>query len=101
MNNILAVNISDISTWLGIGTYADADTLIQTKITQGINFFVLFSALVAVIFMIVAGYTYITAAGGADKIEKAGKTITASVVGMIIVFVARVLVELVLDIIYK
>jgi hypothetical protein len=53
--------------------------------------------LVAVIFLIVAGYTYITAAGDADKIEKAGKTITASIIGLVVVFIARILVELVIE----
>ena len=79
--------------------YYDADTLINGKIITAINFFVVFSAVVAVIMLVIAGYTFITSAGDADKIEKATKTISAAIIGMIVVFVAKLLVQYVLGVI--
>lgn len=76
--------------------YSTLDTLVSTKVAGLINFFTGFAALVAVILIIVAGYMFITAAGDADKVEKAGKTISGAVIGLIIVIVARVLVEFIL-----
>jgi len=96
MDKLLAVDISGLSP-ISIGGYSNLETLVGGKVADLINWGTGFAALVAVIFLIVAGYTYITAAGDADKIEKAGKTITAAIVGMVIVFIARVLVELVLQ----
>jgi len=96
-NNKLAavINIGGLSPINSAG-YMDFDTLVGGKIADLINWGTAFAALVAVVFLIVAGYTYITAAGDADKIEKAGKTITASIVGLVVILIARVLVELVL-----
>lgn len=101
MDRILAVKISNLSPWISLGDYQNANTLISGKIIPAINYAIGFSALVAVIFLIIAGYTYITAGGDSDKVEKAGKTITAAIVGLIIIFVARVLVQLVLNILYQ
>ena len=97
-NNKLAavIDIGGLSPINSAG-YRDLDTLVGGKVADLINWGTGFAALVAVIFLVIAGYTYITAAGDADKIEKAGKTITASIVGLVIVFIARVLVELVLQ----
>ena len=96
MDKLLAVDISGLSP-ISIGGYSNLETLVGGKVADLINWGTGFAALVAVIFLIVAGYTYITAAGDTEKIEKAGKTITAAIVGMVIVFIARVLVELVLQ----
>ena len=74
------------------------EALAQGRVMTALNFFIAFSALVAVILIIMAGYMFITSAGDPEKIEKAQKTITAAVVGMIIVFLARVIVGFVIDI---
>ena len=95
MNN-LAVNISQFSS-IFTSKYYDVDTFANGKLADIINWATGFAALVAVVFLIIAGYTYITSAGDADKVEKAGKTITASIVGLVIVLIARILVELVLE----
>jgi len=55
------------------------------------------SALVAVIMIIYSGITFITAAGDPDKINKASGTLTAAVIGMIIVFLARTVVVFLLE----
>ena len=54
---------------------------------------------VAVILIIVSGYTFITSMGEPDKIQKAQKGLTAALIGMVVVFVARLIVGLVLEII--
>jgi hypothetical protein len=58
---------------------------------------ILLAALVCVVILIAAGYSYITAAGDEQKIEKAGKTLTYAIVGLVICFVAVILVEFVLN----
>lgn len=84
----------DISGFAKVTAFSSLETL-QEKVTLGLNYFVAASALVAVIMIIIAGYTFITASGDPDRIQKAGQTITAAVVGLIIVFVARLIVEFV------
>jgi cytochrome bd-type quinol oxidase subunit 2 len=100
MDRILAaVDISGFTTWVKSGAYSSADTLVNGKIITAINFFVIFSAVVAVIMLVVAGYMFITSAGDADKVDKATKTVSAAIIGMVIVFVAKILVQYVLSVI--
>jgi TRAP-type C4-dicarboxylate transport system permease small subunit len=58
---------------------------------------ILLAALVCVVILIAAGYSYITAAGDEQKIEKAGKTLTYAIVGLVICFISVILVEFVLN----
>jgi cytochrome c biogenesis factor len=74
------------------------ENVVQQRIWVGINFFVLFSALVAVVLIVAAGYGFMTSAGDPEKIKKAQQTLTAAIVGMIIVFMARMIVGFVLDV---
>ncbi|KKP92215.1 MAG: hypothetical protein UR96_C0019G0009 [candidate division WS6 bacterium GW2011_GWC1_36_11] len=100
MHNILAaVDISGLSNWVSSSSYNSMDTLVNGKVITAINFFVIFAAVVAVIMLVVAGYMFITSAGDADKVEKATKTVSAAIVGMVIVFVAKILVQYVLSVI--
>ncbi|KUK67181.1 MAG: hypothetical protein XD87_0280 [candidate division WS6 bacterium 36_33] len=62
-----------------------------------IRFAILLAALVCVAILIAAGYSYITAAGDEQKIEKAGKTLTYAIVGLVICFISVILVEFVLN----
>lgn len=96
-----SVNISNLSPITGWAQYGNLDTLVSTKIASLINFMTGFAALVAVILIVVAGYMFITSSGDADKVEKAGKTLSGAIVGLVIVFVARVLVEFILNAVVK
>jgi len=44
---------------------------------------------------------FITSAGDADKVDKAGKTLSGAIIGLIIVFIARILVEFVIRAVVK
>lgn len=59
------------------------------------------AALVCVGVLIFSGYMYITAAGDETKVEKAGKSLTYAIVGLVICFIAVILVEFVLKNILK
>jgi hypothetical protein len=75
----------------------DLEGLVDTKVAEAINFFIVFSALVAVGILVASGYMFITAAGDPEKIEKAQKGITAAIVGLVIVFIARMIVGFVIS----
>jgi hypothetical protein len=55
------------------------------------------SALVAVGMIIYSGYMFITSSGDPEKIEKGRNALTAAIVGMIIVFLARTIILFILD----
>jgi len=62
-----------------------------------INMAILLAALVCVVILIAAGYSYITAAGDEQKIKKAGDTLTYAIVGLVICFISVILVQFVLN----
>jgi flagellar basal body-associated protein FliL len=73
------------------------EEVIATKGVELINFFIGFAAFIAVVMLVVGGYLFITSTGDPEKTEKAQKAITAAVVGLIIVFIARAIVFFVVD----
>lgn len=89
--------ITNIGTLLiNWGSDVTIGSVVTDRVHPAINFFVLFSALVAVALIVVSGYMFMTAAGDPEKIEKAQKALTAAIVGMIIVFLARVIIGFVI-----
>lgn len=95
MTNISGIGEGLLINW---GAGINLDLVVENKVITALNFFIAFSALVAVILIVVAGYMFITSAGDPEKVEKAQKALTAAVVGMIIVFLARVIIGFVVDI---
>jgi type IV secretory pathway VirB2 component (pilin) len=65
---------------------------------QGIiNLIVLFSSVIAVVMIIISGYTLITSTGDPEKIEQGQKTLTAAIVGLLIVWVAGLVIKTILS----
>ena len=96
----MAINISG----LDLPKFKGADSiesLVELGIKPLLNWIVGFSMVIAVVLIIVAGYNFITSMGDPDKVQKAQKGLTAAIIGMVIVFVARLIVGLILDIISK
>lgn len=74
------------------------ETLMKGRVATAINTFVFLSVLVAVALIVAAGYMFITSAGDPEKVDKARKALTAAIVGMVIVFTARLIVGFVVDV---
>lgn len=60
-----------------------------------INALLLFAGAVAVLFLIIGGFRYVISAGNAEQVEAAKKTILYAILGLIIIFIAFVLVQLI------
>ncbi len=71
-------------------------TDLNTFITNAINFAITLAALVCVAILIASGYMYITASGDEAKVEKATKSMTGAIIGLVICFIAVILVQFVL-----
>ncbi|HHX99558.1 TPA: hypothetical protein GX533_02700 [Candidatus Dojkabacteria bacterium] len=61
-----------------------------------INWAIGIAALVCVVMLIFAGYSYITASGNEEKVQKATKTLTWAIVGLVVCFIAVILVNFVI-----
>ena len=65
-------------------------------IPQVLNLAIGLAALVCVAVLIGSGYMYITAAGDETKVEKATKSLTYAIIGLVICFISVILVQFVL-----
>jgi cytochrome bd-type quinol oxidase subunit 2 len=73
------------------------DEELNTWVVDLINWAIGLAALAAVVMLIAAGFLYITASGDENKIGKATKTLTFAIVGLVICFIAVMLVNFVLN----
>lgn len=80
---------------IGYGPGSLDDVIV--KIQVAIGWFTGFSALVAVILLVYAGYNFILAGGDPDKITKATNIITNTVIGLVIVFISRMILLYIID----
>lgn len=74
----------------------NSNTSLEDFIIKIINWAIGFSAIVAVVMIVFAGFKYITANGDENKISSATKTLTFAIVGLVVCFIAVMLVNFVI-----
>lgn len=75
----------------------DSTKTIDTLIVDILNWMIGAAAVICVVMLISAGYSYMTAGGDENKVGKATKTLTNAIIGLAICFIAVILVNFVLD----
>ncbi len=75
--------------------YLKCNTL-ECWVQNTLNTVIVIAALLAIVFMVYAGFLYIFSQGKEDKVEKAQKTMAYTIVGLILVFIAPLLIKFVL-----
>jgi beta-lactamase regulating signal transducer with metallopeptidase domain len=78
-------------------TVADANTSLDNTIKSVVNVISVIVGLLAVVMIITAGLRFITSSGEAEKIKNAKNTIIYALVGLVVVALAQVIVQFVLD----
>ena len=81
--------------WIG-GVNEGVTGDLKSWVSDVINLAIGLAALVCVVVLIASGYQYITASGDESKIEKATKSLTYAIVGLVICFISVILVQFVL-----
>lgn len=76
-------SVESIGSSIGLG---NAD--LKTTVINILNLALGLMALVAVVMIIIGGFTWLTAGGNEEKVDKAKKIISAAVIGLIIVLLA-------------
>ncbi len=80
---------------------AQAGASIDTVIGKIITYLLIAGALVAIIFLIWGGIKWITSGGDKAKVEAAQKTIVGAIIGLIVVFASFLILNIVLNILFK
>ncbi|MBP8979429.1 hypothetical protein KBG23_03050 [Candidatus Dojkabacteria bacterium] len=71
--------------------------VVDSKITPILNTAIALAGLVAVVMIVYGGYTWITSTGDPEKVTQGRNILVAAVIGMMIVFLARMIIGLVLE----
>lgn len=82
-------------TWIPSISGNLANRSLQDIIVDVINWLIGAAALVCVVMLVIAGYSYMTAGGDEQKVTKATKTLTNAIIGLVISLLALVLVNFV------
>lgn len=80
-------SVESVGSQIGLG---DAD--LKETVINILNWLLGIMALVAVVMIIIGGFTWLTAGGNEEKVDKAKKIISAAVIGLIIVLLAWAIV---------
>lgn len=100
----VSASINQVFAQAGLDWIGRIDTVsgtLDSWIVNVINFAIGLAAFVSVVMLVVAGYLYITAGGDENKVSSATKTLTSAIIGLVICFIAVILVQFVLNNILK
>lgn len=61
----------------------------------------LFAAAIAVVFLVIGGFRYVTSSGNEELVEKAKKNITHSIIGLVIIIMAFAIVQIISNFLIK
>ncbi len=79
----------------GLNSGLPQDTNISVLIIRIINILLAVAGLVAVVFLIVGGFRYITAGGNEESAEAAKTTITNAIIGIVVIILSFVIVRVI------
>src|SRR3989338_6683642 len=77
------------------GTGLPNDTSISGFIMKIINIALAVAGLIAVLFLIIGGFRYITSAGNEETAEQAKKIITNAIIGIVVIILSFVIVRVI------
>ncbi|OGE81781.1 MAG: hypothetical protein A3E98_01540 [Candidatus Doudnabacteria bacterium RIFCSPHIGHO2_12_FULL_48_11] len=77
------------------GTGLPGDTRLSEFILKIINIALAIAGLIAVLFLIIGGFRYITAAGNEEAGAQAKKIITNSIIGIVVIILSFVIVRVI------
>ncbi len=78
---------------LNVTRFADLEEFINFAL----DFFMSVAVLIAVVFIVVTGFTYILSFGDENKIQKANKALVYIIVGLVVCLVAPLLIRFLLQ----
>jgi hypothetical protein len=89
---------SGLSGLFGTGGLTSSQSLPEL-IANAIRLMLLFAGAIAVVFVIIGGYQYLTSGGNEESAEKGQKTLTNAVIGVVIVVLAYVIINVIVNLV--
>ena len=97
-------NLSNGLSSSGVGSYfggggISGATSLTDLISRVIQILLLFAGAIAVVFVIIGGYWYITSAGNEETAEKGQKTLTNAIIGVIIIVLSYAIITVIANLV--
>lgn len=92
------LNASGLRSEFGLGGLNGATTLSEL-ILGIIRYMLLFAGSIAVIFIIIGGYQYVTSGGNEEQAEKGRKTLVNAIIGIVVIVLAYVIVNVIANLV--
>lgn len=73
----------------------------ENLVKSAINILLLFAAAIAVVYLVIGGFQYVAARGNEEATEKAKKTITGSIIGLVVIVMAFAIVTIISSLLTK
>ena len=89
---------SGLSGLFGTGGLTSSRSLPEL-IANAIRLMLLFAGAIAVVFVIIGGYQYLTSAGNEESAEKGQKTLTNAIIGVVVVVLAYVIIIVIVNLV--
>ncbi len=82
----------------GTGGLTSSQSLTEL-ITNGIRLMLLFAGAIAVVFVIIGGYQYLTSGGNEEQAEKGQKTLLNAIIGVVVIVLAYVIINVIVNLV--
>ena len=78
---------------------ASSNLTLTQLIVKVINIMLLLAGVIAVLFMVIGGYFYMTAAGNQEQVEKGKNTAVNAIIGLIIIILSFVIINVIVNLV--
>jgi hypothetical protein len=97
--NQVQTGLSGIQQSFGFSSPLTGATTASQFAIQIINIMLMFSGIVAVFFIIIGGYQYLTSGGNAESAEAGRKTVTNAIIGLVIIILSYVVINVIVNLV--
>ncbi len=97
--NQVSSGLSGIQESFGFSSPLTGATTASQFAIQIINIMLMFAGIVAVFFIIIGGYRYLTAGGNAESAEAGQKTLTNAIIGVVIIILSYVIINVIVNLV--
>ena len=91
--------LSGIQQSFGFSSPLTGATTASQLAIQIINLMLMFSGIVAVFFIIIGGYQYLTAGGNSEQAEKGRTAVTNAIIGIVIIILSYVIINVIVNLV--
>lgn len=93
--------LTGIRSTFGFSGGITSATTLKDLIINIIRIMLMFAGIIAVVFVIIGGYMYITSGGNAEQAEKGKNTVVNAIVGIVMIILSYVIINVIVNLVSR